>query len=83
MAGKKPDKKETQGITIDRCPDDAGIWLDRGELEMLQAAAEECSTVFTDEQKAYFKERAERNAPLPSVGMVNLVRLFFYDLFKT
>jgi Zn-finger nucleic acid-binding protein len=32
-------EKERDGITIDICPQCRGVWLDRGELERLQARA--------------------------------------------
>ena len=28
-------EEEVHGVVVDRCPDDNGIWLDAGELELL------------------------------------------------
>jgi Zn-finger nucleic acid-binding protein len=75
-------KSVIQGVQIDRCPDGAGIWFDKGELELLQAAAEQVSTVFTEEQKAFYAERARRNAERESMGLFERVSLFFHDIFK-
>ena len=47
---------------------------------MLQAAAEECSSVFTDEQKAFYRERARRNAEQEAMGLFDCVSLYFRDL---
>ncbi len=73
-------KSVTQGVQIDRCPDGAGIWLDEGELELLQAAAEEVSSIFTDEQKEYYAERARRNEARKSMNLFERVSLFFHDI---
>ena len=47
---KCPDRKltpfnyaSTSGIILDKCPGCGGIWLDRGELEMVQALVEDWS----------------------------------------
>jgi Zn-finger nucleic acid-binding protein len=81
--GKECVKSVTQGVQIDRCPDGAGIWLDSGEIELLQAAAEEVSTIFTDEQKDFYAERARKNARRQSMGLFDRVSLFFHDLFRS
>jgi hypothetical protein len=33
--GSDLDQEEFHGVTIERCPEDGGIWLDAGEVEQL------------------------------------------------
>ncbi len=39
--GVKLEEQELHGVSIDVCKDCGGIWLDKGELEQLQAREEE------------------------------------------
>lgn len=64
---KCPDQKltpfnyaSTSGIILDKCPTCGGIWLDRGELEMVQALVEEWSGyVRRDEQRPDIANRVD------------------------
>lgn len=75
--GKECRKSASSGVHIDHCPDNAGIWLDKGELELLQIAAEECTTIFTKEQNAHFEQRAGRNGERESLGQFDRISVLF------
>jgi len=80
--GKECVKRVSSGVTIDKCPDGAGVWLDKGEIEMLQAMAEERSSIFTDEQMQFFKQRAEKNPARKVLHAFDRFSVFIRHLLK-
>ncbi|NOZ21676.1 MAG: zf-TFIIB domain-containing protein [Planctomycetes bacterium] len=57
--GKECKVTSTSGVSVDKCPDGEGMWLDKGEIEKLQIMAEERSRIYTDEEKQEFREGAD------------------------
>ena len=44
VTGKPMSREQILGITIDRCPESGGVWLDKGELEALLDRASQGDT---------------------------------------
>ena len=44
--GKQMNKRVINNVVIDQCPQCAGIWLDKGELELLRKGNEESGMEF-------------------------------------
>lgn len=50
VSGNPMLREQILGVTIDRCPDSAGVWLDKGELEALMDRARQQKTVEGSEE---------------------------------
>jgi hypothetical protein len=58
------DERERQGVVVDVCPSCRGVWLDRGELEKLLAAAKR----ELEEERAYYQRENPAREPYPREG---------------
>lgn len=54
---------ELHGVEVDYCPDDGGIWLDEGELELLLGDTESALTLLNSFEKT--EESGEKSYPCP------------------